>query len=55
MIIDAHVHVGGPPPEAEPENFVKLIYKSRIDKSIICRYIDCNSRAAHQSGPCKVY
>jgi len=39
MIIDAHVHVGGPPPEAEPENFVKLMDKSSIDKSIICRHI----------------
>jgi hypothetical protein len=39
MIIDAHVHVGGPPPEAEPSNFVKLMNKSEIDKSIISRYI----------------
>lgn len=39
MIIDAHVHVGGPPLEAEPDNFVKLMNKSEIDKSIICRYV----------------
>jgi predicted TIM-barrel fold metal-dependent hydrolase len=39
MIVDAHVHIGAPPPEAEPDNFVKLMNKSEIDKSIICRYI----------------
>jgi predicted TIM-barrel fold metal-dependent hydrolase len=39
MIVDAHAHVGGPPTEAKPDNFVKLMNKSKIDKSIICRYI----------------
>lgn len=39
MIIDAHVHIGGPPSEAEPDKFVKLMQKSKIDKAIIFRYL----------------
>lgn len=38
MIVDAHVHVGGPPPEAEPDNFVRLLEKCGIDKAVIFRY-----------------
>lgn len=37
MIIDSHVHIGGPPKDAEPKNFVKLMKKSNIDKAIIFR------------------
>ena len=39
MIIDAHVHIGGPPPEAEPDEFVALIEKNDIDKAIVFRYV----------------
>ena len=39
MIIDSHVHIGSPPPEAEPKSFVKLMDKSKIDKAIIFRYL----------------
>jgi len=38
LIIDSHVHIGGPPPEAEPNNFTKLMKKSNMDKAIIFRY-----------------
>ena len=38
LIIDSHVHIGGPPAEAEPERFVQLMEKSKIDKAIIFRY-----------------
>ena len=38
MIIDSHVHIGGPPAEAEPDKFVKLMEKSKIDKAIVFRY-----------------
>lgn len=39
MIIDSHVHIGGPPPEAEPDKFVALLKKSNIDKAIVFRYV----------------
>jgi predicted TIM-barrel fold metal-dependent hydrolase len=39
LIIDSHVHVGGPPAEAEPNKFVQLMEKSKIDKAIIFRYL----------------
>jgi predicted TIM-barrel fold metal-dependent hydrolase len=38
LIIDSHVHIGEPPKEAEPKNFVKLMQKSHIDKAVIFRY-----------------
>jgi predicted TIM-barrel fold metal-dependent hydrolase len=38
LIIDSHVHIGGPPKEAEPKNFVKLMQTSKIDKAVIFRY-----------------
>jgi predicted TIM-barrel fold metal-dependent hydrolase len=38
LIIDSHVHVGGPPATAEPDKFVQLMEKSKIDKAIIFRY-----------------
>lgn len=38
MIIDSHVHIGGPPKESEPKNFAKLMKTSKIDKAIIFRY-----------------
>jgi len=38
LIVDSHVHIGGPPQEAEPENFTSLMEKSNIDKSIVFRY-----------------
>ncbi len=38
MIIDSHVHIGGPPAEAEPDKFVKLMEKWKIDKAVIFRY-----------------
>ena len=38
MIIDSHVHIGGPPQEAEPERFTKLMEMSNIDKAIVFRY-----------------
>ena len=38
MIIDSHVHVGVPPREAEPKNFLKLMKSSKINKAIIFRY-----------------
>lgn len=40
MTIDAHAHIGGPPPEIEPENFVKLLDRCKIDKAIVCRYLE---------------
>lgn len=39
MFIDAHVHVGEPPPEAEMESLVKLMEESGVDRSVVCRYI----------------
>jgi hypothetical protein len=39
LIIDSHVHVGGPPDEAEPDKFVQLMEKSKIDKAVIFRYL----------------
>ena len=39
LIIDSHVHVGAPPSEADPKNFVKLMKKSKIDKAVVFRYI----------------
>lgn len=38
MIVDSHVHVGAPPAEAEPDKFVELMEKSKIDKAIVFRY-----------------
>ena len=38
MIVDSHVHIGGPPKESEPKNFAKLMKVSKIDKAIIFRY-----------------
>ena len=38
MIVDSHVHIGGPPKESEPKNFAKLIKASKINKAIIFRY-----------------
>lgn len=38
MLIDSHVHIGAPPKEADPRNFVKLMKKSHIDKAVIFRY-----------------
>lgn len=38
MIIDAHVHVGRTIADAEPENFVNLMDKCKINKAIIFRY-----------------
>jgi predicted TIM-barrel fold metal-dependent hydrolase len=39
LIIDAHVHIGGPPPEAEPDNFIPLLRKSKVDKAVVFRYV----------------
>jgi predicted TIM-barrel fold metal-dependent hydrolase len=39
LIIDSHVHIGGPPDEAEPDKFVQLMEKSKIDKAVIFRYL----------------
>jgi len=39
IIIDAHVHVGMPPEEADPDNYIKLMNRSGIDKSVICRFV----------------
>jgi predicted TIM-barrel fold metal-dependent hydrolase len=39
LIIDSHVHIGGPPVQSEPDKFVKLMEKSKIDKAIIFRYL----------------
>jgi predicted TIM-barrel fold metal-dependent hydrolase len=38
LIVDSHVHIGGPPQEAEPEMFTSLMEKGNIDKAIIFRY-----------------
>jgi predicted TIM-barrel fold metal-dependent hydrolase len=38
LIIDSHVHIGGPPNEAEPKNFIKIMKKSNINKAVIFRY-----------------
>lgn len=38
MIIDSHVHLGGPPAQAEPAAFAELMQKSNIEKAIIFRY-----------------
>ena len=38
MIVDSHVHIGGPPKESEPKNFAKLMKASKINKAIIFRY-----------------
>ena len=38
MIVDSHVHIGGPPQEAEPGRFTKLMEKGNIDKAIVFRY-----------------
>jgi predicted TIM-barrel fold metal-dependent hydrolase len=38
LIIDSHVHVGGPPAQAEPANFAKLMQKSNMEKAIVFRY-----------------
>lgn len=38
MIVDSHVHIGGPPQEAEPERFKALMEKGDIDKAIVFRY-----------------
>jgi len=38
LIIDSHVHLGGPPKEAEPKTFAKLMKASKIEKAIIFRY-----------------
>ena len=38
MIVDSHVHIGGPPQEAEPERFKSLMEKGDIDKAIVFRY-----------------
>ena len=39
MIIDSHVHIGRPPPEADPDKFVELLKKSNIDRAIAFRYV----------------
>lgn len=39
MLIDAHVHIGGPPPEAWPDNYAQLLKRSRIDKAVVFRYL----------------
>ena len=39
LVIDAHAHIGGPPLDAEPANFVRLLKRSGINKAIVCRYI----------------
>lgn len=39
LIVDSHVHIGGPPAEAEPDKFVQLMKKSKIGKAIIFRYL----------------
>jgi predicted TIM-barrel fold metal-dependent hydrolase len=36
LIVDSHVHIGGP--GAESDDFVQLMEKSKIDKAIIFRY-----------------
>lgn len=46
MIIDSHVHIGGPPAEAEPDKFVKLMEKSKIDKAIVFRYFNNQASSA---------
>lgn len=38
MIIDSHVHIGGPPAEGEPDKFAKFMDKNKIDKAIVFRY-----------------
>jgi predicted TIM-barrel fold metal-dependent hydrolase len=38
LIIDSHVHIGGAPAEAEPDNFVKFMDKNKIDKAVVFRY-----------------
>lgn len=38
MIIDSHVHIGGPPQAAEPHKFAELMDKAKIDKAIVFRY-----------------
>jgi len=38
VIIDSHVHVGSPPKEADPLNFIKLMKKNQLDKAVIFRY-----------------
>ncbi len=38
MIWDSHVHIGAPPSEADPKNFVELMGKSGIDKAVVFRY-----------------
>lgn len=43
MIIDAHAHIGGPPPELEPDNLVSFMEECGIDKAIICRYVEAES------------
>jgi predicted TIM-barrel fold metal-dependent hydrolase len=39
LIIDAHVHIGGKPEMARPDNLVALLEKSEIDKAIVFRYV----------------
>jgi predicted TIM-barrel fold metal-dependent hydrolase len=39
QIIDSHVHVCGPPQEAEPRNLVALMRKSYIQNAIVFRYV----------------
>lgn len=38
LIIDSHVHAGGPPEIAEPDKFVKLMDKFGIDNAVIFRW-----------------
>jgi len=38
LIIDSHVHVGGPPQSAEPDKFAKLMDTNKIDRAVIFRY-----------------
>ena len=49
MIIDSHVHIGGPPKEAEPKNFTQLMKKSKITKAIIFRlFYDKPTKASNK-------
>ena len=43
LIVDAHAHIGGPPPEIEPDNFVSFMVECGIDKAVVCRYVEAES------------
>jgi predicted TIM-barrel fold metal-dependent hydrolase len=38
LIIDSHVHIGAPPKDADPKNFIKLMQASQLDKAVVFRY-----------------